>query len=68
LTDVRLRRPSDLVRQIRTTAEEHPPFLEGLALGALVGAAIAGSTLWAKLRDARRQQAAARVRSEGPLG
>lgn len=28
-------------------------FGRGLALGALVGAAIAGSTLWARLRDAR---------------
>jgi hypothetical protein len=30
-------------------------FHRGLALGALVGAAIAGSTLWARIRDARRQ-------------
>lgn len=30
-------------------------FHRGLALGALVGAAIAGSTLWARLRDARRR-------------
>ena len=28
-------------------------FNRGLALGALVGAAIAGSTLWSRLRDAR---------------
>jgi len=26
--------------------DEHPSFMRGLALGALVGAAIAGSTLW----------------------
>lgn len=28
-------------------------FQRGLALGALVGAAIAGSTLWARIREAR---------------
>jgi len=28
-------------------------FQRGLALGALVGAAIAGSTLWARVREAR---------------
>jgi hypothetical protein len=30
-------------------------FHRGLALGALVGAAIAGSTLWTRLRAARTQ-------------
>jgi hypothetical protein len=30
-------------------------FHRGLALGALVGAAIAGSTLWGRLREARRR-------------
>ena len=30
-------------------------FHRGLALGALVGAAIAGSKLWARVRDARRR-------------
>jgi hypothetical protein len=30
-------------------------FHRGLALGALVGAAIAGSTLWTRIRDARRR-------------
>lgn len=30
-------------------------FHRGLALGALVGAAIAGSTLWTRLRVARRE-------------
>ena len=33
-------------------------FQRGLALGAMVGAAIAGSTLWARLREARRESAA----------
>ena len=30
-------------------------FHRGLALGALVGAAIAGSTIWTRIRDARRR-------------
>lgn len=30
-------------------------FHRGLALGALVGAAIAGSSIWARIRDARRR-------------
>jgi hypothetical protein len=30
-------------------------FSRGLALGALVGAAIAGSTIWARIREARRR-------------
>ena len=30
-------------------------FHRGLALGALVGAAIAGSTLWARIRGSRRR-------------
>jgi hypothetical protein len=29
-------------------------FQRGLALGAMVGAAIAGSTIWSRIRDARR--------------
>jgi len=29
-------------------------FHRGLALGALVGSAIAGSTIWSRLRDRRR--------------
>ena len=31
-------------------------FHRGLALGALVGAAIAGSTVWTRLRDARARR------------
>ena len=31
-----------------------PSFHRGLALGALVGAAIAGSTLWGHIRGSRR--------------
>ena len=30
-------------------------FNRGLAIGALVGAAIAGSTLWSRLHEARRR-------------
>ena len=30
-----------------------PAFVEGLLIGAMVGAAIAGSTLWARLREGR---------------
>jgi hypothetical protein len=30
--------------------EERPSFMQGLAMGALVGAAIAGSTLWSRWR------------------
>lgn len=30
-------------------------FHRGLALGAFVGAAIAGSTIWSRIREARRR-------------
>ena len=30
-----------------------PAFVEGLLIGAMVGAAIAGSTLWSRLRERR---------------
>jgi hypothetical protein len=52
-------------------------FHRGLALGALVGAAIAGSTLWTRLRDAQRaarggdataEQIAARSSPRNPQG
>lgn len=33
-------------------------FHRGLALGALVGSAIAGSTLWGRIRDARDRRRA----------
>ena len=48
-------RPRDFVDRLRPTAAERPPFFEGLAIGAMVGAAIAGSTLWARLRESRRR-------------
>ena len=31
-------------------------FHRGLALGALIGAAIAGSTLWTRIRETRRRE------------
>ncbi|HYK95840.1 MAG TPA: hypothetical protein VE011_08265 [Candidatus Dormibacteraeota bacterium] len=31
-------------------------FHRGLALGAMVGAAIAGSTLWGRIREARQRR------------
>jgi len=47
-----------LVRLLRGRGDapdrEDPPFLAGLLLGALVGAAIAGSSLW-RLWRSRRQ-------------
>lgn len=45
---------SRLAARLRSSSEDRPRFVEGLALGALVGAAIAGSTLWTRLREARR--------------
>ena len=39
-------------------------FLRGLAIGALVGAAIAGSTLWQRRRDRLRAEADATDASE----
>ena len=35
--------------------DDSPAFVNGLALGALVGAAIAGSTLWRRFRAGSRQ-------------
>ncbi|HXG26034.1 MAG TPA: hypothetical protein VNL94_04170 [Candidatus Binatia bacterium] len=40
-------------------------FHRGLALGALVGAAIAGSTLWTRVREAREARDKARRPSAG---
>jgi hypothetical protein len=34
----------------RSEAGSEPPFFEGLLIGAMVGAAIAGSTLWRRWR------------------
>ena len=43
-------------------------FHRGLALGALVGSAIAGSTIWARLRDARRPEEPPRPELETSAG
>jgi hypothetical protein len=42
-----------LPRSLRDSAERRPRFTEGLIAGALIGAAIAGSTLWSRLRRPR---------------
>jgi len=49
---------SGIVGRALAFAEDRPAFTEGLALGAVVGAAIAGSTLWSRLRASRRRAAA----------
>ena len=43
-------------------------FHRGLALGALVGSAIAGSTIWARIRDARRPVGSDDEDPAGPNG
>lgn len=35
--------------------DAHPSFTRGLSLGLLVGAAVAGSTIWGRLRTAQRR-------------
>jgi len=45
--------------------DDSPAFLRGLALGALVGAAIAGSTLWSRWRE-HQARGAADVESAHP--
>jgi hypothetical protein len=45
--------------------EDRPSFMQGLAVGALVGAAIAGSTLWSRWRARASRDA---NRSETPPG
>jgi hypothetical protein len=43
----------------RSDPASEPPFIEGLLIGAMVGAAIAGSTLWRRWRKNRITGAAA---------
>lgn len=45
-----LRRVADA---LRPHDDARPAFMEGLLLGAMVGAAIAGSTLWNRMRSSR---------------
>jgi hypothetical protein len=49
--------PRSAAGQLKALVGEQPAFVEGLLLGAMVGAAIAGSTVWARLRDRRRHAA-----------
>ena len=41
---------------IGSRLEAHPSFTRGLSLGLLVGAAVAGSTIWGRLRGAGRRR------------
>lgn len=41
-------------------------FHRGLAIGALVGSAIAGSTIWARIREKRETAAAAEEQAGSP--
>jgi hypothetical protein len=57
----------DAISERFSANEDRPSFLRGLTLGALVGAAIAGSTLWnrwqrrkARIDDGELQRAADR--------
>ena len=43
-------------------------FQRGLALGALVGSAIAGSTIWKRLREARSDSQVQNDSVTGPAG
>ncbi|HEV2005134.1 MAG TPA: hypothetical protein VGQ85_00850 [Candidatus Limnocylindrales bacterium] len=59
------RTPSSIVDAISerfSANEDRPSFLQGLTLGALVGAAIAGSTLWNRWKR-RRDRAEPGLRS-----
>ena len=47
--------PEPIRRRVSAEDAEHPAFIQGLLLGALVGAAIAGSTLWSRIEAARRR-------------
>ena len=56
MTDPRiraLRRLPIAGRLLPGRADEAPPFVDGLVLGVMVGAAIAGSTLWSRWRSRR---------------
>jgi hypothetical protein len=51
----------DAVSERFSANEDRPSFLQGLSLGALVGAAIAGSTLWNRWRRGKARAADADV-------
>jgi hypothetical protein len=46
--------------ELRRNEDGRPAFLDGLLLGAMVGAAIAGSTLWSRWRSNRHGSRRAR--------
>jgi hypothetical protein len=48
-----------ILRRFRRDDDEGPPFVEGLVLGAIVGAVIAGSTIWNRWRERDREPATA---------
>jgi hypothetical protein len=56
-------------RLSRSDPPPEPPFVEGLLIGAMIGAAIAGSTLWRRWRGRQSDRAldteAARHTGEG---
>jgi hypothetical protein len=47
-----------ILRRFRRDDAEGPPFVEGLLLGIIVGAVIAGSTIWNRWRERDRGPAA----------
>jgi hypothetical protein len=51
----------DAISERFSANEDRPSFLQGLTLGALVGAAIAGSTLWDRWQRRRAHSADADV-------
>ncbi|MBI3750157.1 MAG: hypothetical protein HY263_00655 [Chloroflexi bacterium] len=55
--------PAPLGALLRPATEGRPAFVEGLLIGAMVGAAIAGSTVW---RRWHQRQAADVVPSDEP--
>ena len=54
-TDPLLVRLSRAAEAVTGDDQRAATFARGLILGALVGAAIAGSTIWSRIRDARRR-------------
>jgi hypothetical protein len=53
----------DAISERFSANEDRPSFLQGLTLGALVGAAIAGSTLWNRWQRRKASLADADVRA-----
>jgi hypothetical protein len=53
-----------LAERLRDAEEARPAFVEGLFLGAMVGAAIAGSTLWSRWRQGASRRSGIDLRSD----